>query len=436
MNILVKKRRLFLPLLLSISSCIPINRMIDLPSTSPIPSINPSPIISSYPTPNVITPSDNIKGNFIIYSSPESNLNKFANIALKVDENGNGYFIHQDGFIQKIESYKFTDIKLKISEKPLESFPLVKINKDGKGIIIQTSAYQPQGNGSVLRIRDYQFYYILDNFKIIKKIEKAPIFDNFLIDEKGDGIAYRFEREETIGTLYNPPKNIYYTYSRKINNYELSEIETKEVSKSESTIFQYEVLYNNEKSLELVQGQRNFTKLLEISNLNPDLIEITNLLTSNETSIQRNGNNGQIDSNGNGVLIINKTDLIPIQNYQLKNTVLKIQEFKDVLLASTEASINLAQVDKNGNGLILITENKYSKNSFVSENIISTQIYSRKIINYKLDSEKNILNTSDFPNSILYNSKISDLSENGDGIIIFPDNKNCYARYIKNYELQ
>lgn len=375
-------------------------------------------------------------GSFLVYtreSRMSDNPYRVNKTDINIDKNGNGYLISADGFIQKIESYKFTNTKLIFSGGYLSSIPLVRINKDGKGIIIESLPLIPQGTeyDPPFRERYSGFYYIVDNFKIVKKIETAPVFDNAFIDENGNGIAYRIENVIDKNSITNSRvhRNI---ISRKIVNYELSNNDNVEVFKGSGVI-----ISNNKKGLEFstiydnVLNPRINMRVVDNTNVNTDFTDIQDFMNSlllvGQTNLAIDLYGNKIDEEGNGVANFKSKYLISIEDYKLKNTGIVLKNKEDSNIDATPLALN-----KNGTGLVIFSERDMYTLEYSS--------YFRKIINNKLNDKKFNSEVDDnkfkIEKNVGFSIKFSALSENGDGIVIMSDKNAIYARYIRNYELQ
>lgn len=435
----------YILLMLILSGCVSSNSIVTLPSIKP----NDKPQIQEIINSNVEDKALNIKGNFVIhtrdknisidseYNIYRSNLND-----LNIDENGNGYLVSADGYLQKIESYKFTDTKLIYSDKYVNKLPIVNLNKYEKGIITFAlpSIYQKIQDSNTIISRNYGFYYIIDNFKIVKKIEKTPIFDYTLIDENGDGMAYKKDYVYDKYSMLIPSRiervNI---VNRKIINYELSDKDIIEISDNK---YRSSFVFNNKKALEFSISSSNFliaklfikiidntiinNKFNDISDFIKPLVDLIGLPNNSDSTV----NSSYIDLDGNGFVVFNSDDafIIPIENYQLKNSSLRLTD-RSKNKAYESTYVNSVNIDKSGNGIVIITNKKYNPNA---SSIDEYNQYYQKIINYKLQDKKYILPDKEIMGQI----KISSLNENGDGILIISANDKTYGRYIKNYELQ
>lgn len=385
----------------------------------------------------------NILGDFEVYSRSIDDINKntYYRDDINIDEKGNGFLKNSDGFIQKIENYKFTDTKLKLPFSGLEYQPIVKINPDGKGIIIEKTPEHPAftETSKPFRFKKTGFYYVIDNFKIVKKIENAPVFDDVLIDEKGNGIAYRISSADP---------NI---FSRKIVDYNLSDIDNNEVSKMQPFSYTKRIFSNNSTALELMMySDKANSRIIGVGDLKREVYDLTPLKFVMRKLDSTNANTNYVsatdpfegsttplnfisfqnkqtlDNNGNGFVILKDKFLVPIENYQLKNSYISLISDFESMTGFLDISIN-----KDGNGLILFTKTIHKIDSN-GDDTFSIEYYLKKLINNKIDTKVYPIEET----SIIKDFKLSTLSEKGDGILTFSDNKSTYARYIKNYELQ
>lgn len=411
---------------------------------------SPSPTISSSPTTspsneNINIPSNtnissipDIDGNFEIYSRTEE-LKKVVHddkviFDINLDNNGNGFLVTIDGFIQKIEKYQFTTILDFLDRSKygniLDSIPIVKINSDGKGIIHnRINDYVPDTTGESYLNHDYReekktFFYNIDNFKIVNKREDIPPFTDILIDKDGNGLAFR--------------TSIYTTkiLKRNINNYSLSNkdefIEDNKdkklvpisIEKSNNTDYLKFFFKGLDKSDSLWLRRINY-KNFELAQLSQ--IKFSSI--DNVTSIEKLS----LDNDGNGFIVQtrNFSNMINlIKNYTVEEKEIHIDIDIDI---KKQVLIFSTSINKNGNGIIMFKTNSVDEDPFDEYNIDPNQfeLSYKKIINYKVEEKEISLGTfiEKYPTEIKIN-------ENGDGILLLSSPHKIQGRYIKNYEIK